>query len=180
MRRCPGFRCQRRVPKPILPYVLFIFINPPYSGSHWLTFNVSMGTGENKESIRIHLPQWHCQRLRRWELHIALRRPRCQPSRKLRLPTRVSTTKPTSLKIHTIHNSANRTRVDPSIRITYYPRSRKVNRTGFNRKTCSYIFEQRISVFNSKPNFVTSLKVLDQFPVSEDSTITSVWEQVDR
>jgi hypothetical protein len=27
-------------------------------------------------------------------------------------------------------------------------------------------------VFNTKPNAITSLKVLDQFPVSEDSTIT--------
>jgi hypothetical protein len=48
----------------------------------------------------------------------------------------------------------------------------KVNRKGFARKTCSSIFEQRISVFNTKPNPVTSLQVLDQFPVSEDSTIT--------
>jgi hypothetical protein len=74
-----------------------------------------------------------------------------------------------SLNVHISYHSPNRLfqpRIDPTIRITYHPLSRnlKVNRTGFACQTCSYTFEQPISV--------TSLKVFDQFPVFEDSTIT--------
>lgn len=54
----------------------------------------------------------------------------------------------------------------------YHPRSKKINRTGFTRKTCSYIFDQRITVTNAKSSAISGLKVHEQIPVSEDDTIT--------
>ncbi|KAJ3504191.1 hypothetical protein NLJ89_g8067 [Agrocybe chaxingu] len=62
--------------------------------------------------------------------------------------------------------------IDPTIRITYHPRSKKINRSGFTRKTCSYLFDQRVTVLNTKGSAVSNLKIQEQVPVSEDSSIT--------
>ncbi|KAF8959135.1 hypothetical protein BDZ97DRAFT_2078234 [Flammula alnicola] len=61
--------------------------------------------------------------------------------------------------------------IDPTIRVVYHPRSKKVNHSGFTRKTCSYVFDQRITITNTKSSTIESLKILEQFPVSEDATI---------
>lgn len=61
--------------------------------------------------------------------------------------------------------------IDPSVRITYHPRSKKINRSGFTRKTCSYTFEQRITIVNAKATSLSSIKVHDQIPVSEDEDV---------
>ncbi|KAF9032791.1 hypothetical protein BJ165DRAFT_768589 [Panaeolus papilionaceus] len=62
--------------------------------------------------------------------------------------------------------------VDPAIRIVYHPRSKKVSRSGFPRKTTStYTFEQRISITNNKADAISGLKILDQVPLSENETI---------
>jgi hypothetical protein len=64
-----------------------------------------------------------------------------------------------------VHHST--IRIDPSIRITYHPRSKKINRSGF---TCSYTFDQRITVVNTKAtSSLSSIKI--QIPVSENEKI---------
>ncbi|KAG6914243.1 hypothetical protein DXG01_001502 [Tephrocybe rancida] len=59
--------------------------------------------------------------------------------------------------------------VDPSIRITYHPRSTKTTITGYYyRGTTTYACEQRITVLNTKLVPV-ELKVIDQIPISEET-----------
>ncbi|KAG6913445.1 hypothetical protein DXG01_006788, partial [Tephrocybe rancida] len=60
--------------------------------------------------------------------------------------------------------------VDPSIRITYHPRSTKTTITGYYRGTTTYASEQRITVLNTKLVPV-ELKVIDQIPISEETNL---------
>jgi hypothetical protein len=62
--------------------------------------------------------------------------------------------------------------LDPSIRVTYHPRVKKVSHSGFYTKASNHVFSQRITVFNTKSSAISDLKVIDQLPISESSQIT--------
>ena len=65
-------------------------------------------------------------------------------------------------------------RIDLTIRIIYHPRTKKINRSGLTiltGKTTSYVFDQRITIYNTKSVPITNVKILDQIPVSDNSKI---------
>lgn len=62
-------------------------------------------------------------------------------------------------------------RLDPSIRVTYHPRSKKTIQSCFYNKTTTHTYTQRIAVFNTKVTHIKGLEVTDQFPISGDPTI---------
>ncbi|KAF9465723.1 hypothetical protein BDZ94DRAFT_299259 [Collybia nuda] len=62
--------------------------------------------------------------------------------------------------------------LDPSIRITYHPRSTKTSKSGFYSKTDTQVMSQTITLFNTKSMAVDNIKVIEQVPVSQDSSIT--------
>ncbi|TFK38940.1 hypothetical protein BDQ12DRAFT_745564 [Crucibulum laeve] len=61
--------------------------------------------------------------------------------------------------------------IDPSVRITYHPCIKKGSRSGYFAKTNSQSYLQKITVFNAKVIPLQNLKIIDQVPISEDSTI---------
>ncbi|KAL0067403.1 hypothetical protein AAF712_005632 [Marasmius tenuissimus] len=61
--------------------------------------------------------------------------------------------------------------LDQAVRITYHPVSKKATTTGFYSKSATQVYIQRVTVHNTKTAPVSFLKIVDQIPVSEDSSI---------
>ncbi|KAF8636223.1 hypothetical protein AX17_003709 [Amanita inopinata Kibby_2008] len=61
--------------------------------------------------------------------------------------------------------------LDPAVRITYHPLSKKMAQTGFYSKSKVNTFSQHISIHNTKSFTIANLRVVDQIPVSEDESI---------
>jgi hypothetical protein len=68
--------------------------------------------------------------------------------------------------------------IDPTIRVTYHPRIKKVTQSGFYNRSFIQSYTQRITVHNAKSSAsgingdTLKIKIVDQVPVSEDSTIS--------
>ncbi|KAF5369113.1 hypothetical protein D9615_010435 [Tricholomella constricta] len=61
--------------------------------------------------------------------------------------------------------------LDPSIRVTYPPRTKKLSQSGFYTKTATHVFTQHVTVFNTKPTPAEGVRIVEQVPVSEDAQI---------
>ena len=63
--------------------------------------------------------------------------------------------------------------VDPAVRITYHPQSKKKRRTGslLNAKTNVTTFEQAITMKNTRRTPITCLRISEKIPLSESDSI---------
>ena len=62
--------------------------------------------------------------------------------------------------------------LDPAIRITYHPLTKRIAQSGFYTKTAINSSLQRISIHNTKSIPITDLRIIDQIPISSDDKIT--------
>ena len=71
--------------------------------------------------------------------------------------------------------------LDPSVRVTYHPLSKKSAQSGLFTTNTVHSFTQRITVHNSRATSSSAaglaVRVVDQVPVSEDTTITVKLQQ---
>ncbi|KAG6811234.1 hypothetical protein H0H92_008404 [Tricholoma furcatifolium] len=61
--------------------------------------------------------------------------------------------------------------LDPSIHITYHPRTHNRSERGFYSKAVAHVYKQLVTVQNTKPIPISNVRVEDQIPVSEDAQI---------
>ncbi|KAF4603028.1 hypothetical protein EYR38_003433 [Pleurotus pulmonarius] len=61
--------------------------------------------------------------------------------------------------------------VDPSVRTTYAPLSKKTASSGLLTKTTTTTYSRQATVRNTKAEAIQNLKILDRIPVSEDAQI---------
>ncbi|KAG9226937.1 hypothetical protein CCMSSC00406_0003390 [Pleurotus cornucopiae] len=61
--------------------------------------------------------------------------------------------------------------VDPSIRTTYAPLSKKASSSGLINKTTTTTYHRQATIRNTKPVAIQNLKILDRVPVSENAQI---------
>ncbi|KAH6911819.1 mucoidy inhibitor A [Coprinopsis sp. MPI-PUGE-AT-0042] len=61
--------------------------------------------------------------------------------------------------------------LDPAIKVTYHPRTKKASQSGLINKTDVYLYTQRITVHNTKNIDVSNVKLLDHIPISEDANV---------
>ncbi|KAH8083291.1 hypothetical protein BXZ70DRAFT_900822 [Cristinia sonorae] len=61
--------------------------------------------------------------------------------------------------------------LDSSVRITYHPRTKKTSQSGFYNKSSNHSFAQRVTVHNTKSSSPIKVKIIDQIPITEDSSI---------
>ncbi|KAL4255123.1 hypothetical protein AB1N83_012978 [Pleurotus pulmonarius] len=61
--------------------------------------------------------------------------------------------------------------VDPSVRTTYAPLSKKTASSGLVTKTTTTTYSRQITVRNTKATAIQNVKILDRIPVSEDAQI---------
>ncbi len=62
--------------------------------------------------------------------------------------------------------------LDPAVRISYHPCVEKSSQSGLINKTTTKIFTQRVTITNTKPTPIDTLKVINGIPVSKDARIT--------
>ena len=60
---------------------------------------------------------------------------------------------------------------DDAIRLTYHPRSKKLNKSGILTKVNDTVYHQKITIHNSTQRFIEALRLYDQIPIAEDSSI---------
>lgn len=61
--------------------------------------------------------------------------------------------------------------LDPAIKVTYHPQTKKHSQSGLINKTDVYLYTQRITVHNTKNIDVSNVKLLDHIPISEDVNV---------
>ncbi|PFH53301.1 hypothetical protein AMATHDRAFT_1370 [Amanita thiersii Skay4041] len=63
--------------------------------------------------------------------------------------------------------------IDPSVRISYHPLTKKTTQSSFGFFSQSRItsYTQAISAHNTKQSSISNLRIVDQFPISEDDAI---------
>ncbi|KAF9557522.1 hypothetical protein CPC08DRAFT_710326 [Agrocybe pediades] len=61
--------------------------------------------------------------------------------------------------------------IDPTVRVTYHPRTMIVSEAGFYTKSKKHVFAQRITVHNTKSVETKGVKIKENIPVSQDASL---------